>query len=147
LTKEELKALVGVYRTPNGIFFLPPAVLGRNSDGTINTSIGGTGRGANGFGSAAFDGQVFFNNAPGTTSGLERNVVNGPWFYNLDVTLAKQIRFGERYSFRVEASMFNALNRTNFAPGQSLDINSTTFGQITSTLAPRVVQVAGRFSF
>ncbi|MGI8811406.1 MAG: carboxypeptidase regulatory-like domain-containing protein [Pyrinomonadaceae bacterium] len=147
LTKQELKALVGIYTTPNGIFFLPPAVLGRNPDGTINTAIGGTGRGANGFGSATFTGQMFFNNAPGTTSGLERNVVNGPRFYNLDMTLAKQIKFGERYSFRVEASMFNALNRTNFAPGQSLDINSSNFGVITQSLSPRVVQVAGRFSF
>ena len=147
LTKEELKKLVGVYKTPNGVFFLPPSVLGRNPDGTINTSIGGTGRGANGFGSPAFQGQVFFNNAPGTTSGLERNIVNGPTFYSLDLTLAKQITFGERYSFRIEGSAFNALNLTNFAVGQSLDINSSTFGQITQALSPRIVQVAARFSF
>ena len=147
LTKDELKKLVGVYRTPNGVFFLPPEVLGRNPDGTINTAIGGTGRGANGFGTPAFQGQVFFNNAPGTTSGLERNIVNGPTYYSLDLTLAKQITFGERYSFRVEGSAFNALNITNFAVGQSLDINSTTFGQITQTLSPRIVQLAARFSF
>ncbi len=147
LTKEQLKDLIGIYKTPNGTYFINPTALGRNADGTINTSIGGTGRGANGFGQPLFQGQVFFNNAPGQTSPLERNIVNGPAFYNLDLTLAKQITFGERYSFRVEASGFNVFNNVNFAPGQSLDINSTTFGRITSTLSPRIVQLAGRFSF
>jgi hypothetical protein len=147
LTKAQLQSMVGIYTTPNGVFFLPPAVLGRNADGSINTSIGGTGRGANGFGSPTFDGQVFFNNPPGTTSSLERFIVNGPRYYNLDLSLAKTFRLGERYSFRVEGSAFNALNRTNFAVGQGLDINSTSFGQITSTLSPRIVQVAGRFNF
>src|SRR5207237_5280265 len=107
LTKEEIKAMIGIYRTPNGIFFLPPAALGRNPDGTINTAVGGTGRGANGFGSPTFPGQVFFNNAPGTTSSLERFIVNGPNYYNLDLSLAKSFRIGERVSFRVEGSAFN----------------------------------------
>lgn len=147
LNKEQLKDLLGIYRTPNGIYYINPTALGRNADGTINTAIGGTGRGSNGFGQPAFQGQVFFNNAPGQTSGLERNFINGPAFYNLDLTLAKQITFGERYSFRIEASGFNVFNRVNFAPGQTLDINSTTFGRVTSTLAPRIVQLAGRFSF
>lgn len=147
LTKAQLKDLIGVFKTPNGTYFINPTALGRNADGTINTTIGGTGRGANGFGSPTFTGQVFFNNAPGQTSGLERNILDGPTFYNLDMTLAKQINFGERYSFRVEASAFNVFNTTNFAPGQSLDINSTTFGRITSTLSPRIVQLAGRFNF
>lgn len=147
LTKEQLKDLVGIYRTPNGVFFINPTALGRNADGSINAAIGGTGRGANGFGSPTFQGQVFFNNAPGQTSGLERNILNGPTYYNLDMTLAKQIVFKERYTFRIEASAFNVFNTVNFAPGQSLDVNSTTFGRITSTLAPRIVQLAGRFSF
>jgi hypothetical protein len=147
LTKEEIKAMIGIYRTPNGIFFLPPAALGRNPDGTINTAVGGTGRGANGFGSPTFPGQVFFNNAPGTTSSLERFIVNGPNYYNLDLSLAKSFRIGERVSFRVEGSAFNVLNTTNFAVGQGLDINSTSFGQITTGLAPRIIQLAGRISF
>jgi hypothetical protein len=147
LTKAELKKLVGIYRTPNGTFFLPPAILGRNPDGTINTAIGGTGRGANGFGSPTFTGQIFFNNAPGTTSGLERNIVSGPSFLTLDMSLARRISFGERYSIQIQADAFNILNRTNFVIGQSQDVNSTSFGRITGTFAPRVIQLSGRFNF
>jgi hypothetical protein len=147
LTKDELRDLIGVYRTPNGTFYLPPSVLGRNDDGTINTAIGGTGRGANGFGSPNFTGQVFFNNAPGQTSGLERQILNGPMYYTVDLSLAKRITFGERYSFQVEANAFNAFNKTNFFVGQGQDINSTNFGRITSTLSPRIMQFAARFSF
>ncbi|HRH42401.1 MAG TPA: TonB-dependent receptor [Pyrinomonadaceae bacterium] len=146
LTKQQLKDLVGVYRTPNGIFFVNPSALGRNPDGTLQT--GRTGRGADGFGTAAFTGQVFFNNVPGSTSGLERAVVNGPAFTTLDLSLIKTFKIGERYSFKVEASAFNALNKTNFyLANQSLDINSTSFGRITVANTPRVIQLAGRFSF
>ena len=150
LTKQELKELVGIYKTPNGIFFLPPEVLGRNPDGTINTAIGGTGRGSNGFGSTPFPGQVFFNNPPGETSGLERQIVNGPSYQTLNLSLAKKINFSERYSFQVEVNAFNVLNTTNFAfgaAGQGQDINSTNFGRITTAFAPRVIQLAGRFNF
>lgn len=147
LTNDQLQQLVGVYRTPNGTFFLPPSVLGRNPDGTINTSIGGTGRGANGFGSPTFDGQVFFNNAPGSTGNLQRNIVNGPTYYTLDLALARKFAFGERYSFQIQVDAFNALNTTNFTLAQSQDINSTNFGRITSTFSPRVIQLSGRFSF
>jgi hypothetical protein len=147
LTKDELKDLVGIYRTPNGVFFLPPEVLGRNPDGTVNTAIGGTGRGANGFGAPTFQGQVFFNNAPGETGNLERQIVNGPSYQILNLSLAKRFNFGERYSIQTEINAFNALNKTNFVIAQSQDINSTNFGRITGTFAPRVIQLAARFNF
>ena len=147
LTKQELKDLVGIYRTPNGIFFLPPTVLGRNADGTINSSGGGTGRGSNGFGQPTFTGQVFFNNAPGQTSGLERSVVNGPTFYNLDVSLIKRFAIGERRSIQVQGDAFNVLNTTNFVLGQSQDINSTNFGRITGSFQARVLQLSARLNF
>ena len=146
LTKDQIKDLVGIFKVepgndrglPAGIYYINPAV--------INTS----GRAAEGFGAPAFDGQVFFNNAPGQTSGLERAFINGPWFVNLDATLAKNftIKEGVRFQLRLEA--FNALNRTNFlftSGGQLQNINSATFGRITSTFDPRVVQIGGRIDF
>ena len=147
LTKDQLKDLVGIYRTPNGIFFLPPEVLGRNPDGSFNTAIGGQGRGANGFGTPAFPGQVFFNNPPGETSSLERQIVNGPSYQIVNLSLAKRFIFSERYSFQAEISAFNVFNKTNFIIAQSQDINSQDFGRIIGTFAPRVIQVAGRFNF
>lgn len=148
LTKDELKSLAGVYRTPNGIFILPPELLGRNPDGTINTAAGGQGRGANGFATPTFMGQRFFNNAPGQTSGLERAIFNGPMRYNLDLSLIKRFVIGERFKIQVQGDLFNALNTTNFfTASQFLDINSTNFGRITSTYDPRIAQLALRLEF
>jgi hypothetical protein len=146
LTAGELQSLVGIYRTPNGIFFLPPEVLGRNADGTVNTSIGGTGRGSNGLGTS-FAGQTFFNNTPGTTSSLGRAIVDGPAFYNLDVSLIKRFVIGEKLTFQLQADLFNALNNVNFNPGQFLNINSDNFGRITTVSDARVVQLAFRVNF
>jgi hypothetical protein len=143
LTKGQIKDLFGVYKVepnnpqglPAGIYFINPAV--------INT----TGRAAEGFGTTPFDGQVFFNNAPGQTSGLERAFINGPWFVNMDATLAKNFHIKEGVRFQLRLEGFNVFNHTNFLFGQLQNINSATFGRVTSTVGPRIVQIGGRFDF
>ncbi len=143
LNKEQVKDLLGVYKleagnaqglTP-GIYYINPKV--------INT----TGRAAEGFGTTAFTGQVFFNNAPGQTSSLERAFLDGPWYFNIDATLAKSFRITESVRFQLRLEAFNALNKTNFFFGQGQNINSTTFGRVTSAFAPRIVQIGGRLDF
>jgi hypothetical protein len=137
LSKEELKELFGVFRTPNGIYFINPSVIDP-----------ATGRAANGINSAPFQGQVFFNVPPGQVGQLERNAFDGPAYFNIDASLFKNIRVREdmRVQLRVEA--FNVLNRANFVLSSQLpSINSATFGRITSTAAPRVMQFAARFEF
>jgi hypothetical protein len=146
LSADELRNLIGVFRTPNGIFYINPTALGRNADGSLNTAIGGTGRGSNGLGTN-FQGQVFFNNSPGTTSGLGRALFNGPTTYNLDMTVIKRFVIGERLSFQVQADFFNVLNTVNFSAGQFQDINSTNFGRITNVADARVTQLAFRVNF
>jgi hypothetical protein len=146
LSKQELKDLAGVYRTPNGVFFLPPEVLGRNPDGTLKP--GRDGRGVSGnFDDAPFPGQVFFRNRPGGTSGLERSILNGPTTYNLDLSLIKRFVINERFKFQLQGDLFNALNNVNFIPGQFLDINSTNFGRISDAGNARITQLAFRFEF
>ncbi len=148
LSKSELKKFAGIFKTPNGVFFLNPSVLGRNPDGTLAT--GNTGRGANGFGSTPFSGQIFFNNAPGQTSGLERAIFNGPTTFNWDVSLIKSFKITENTKFRIQADGFNVLNNVNFTPGQLLDVNGANFGRISSAIggdSNRVFQFAARFIF
>ena len=53
-------------------------------------------------------------------------------------------------STRVELRLefFNGWNHTQFDPnGISTDFNSATFGQEFSALAPRIIQLAGKFYF
>ncbi|MGH9972010.1 MAG: TonB-dependent receptor [Pyrinomonadaceae bacterium] len=146
LTKDEIKALSGVFVTPNGIFFINPSAVNRNSDGSLGT--GQTGRGANGF-DTTFAGQVFFNNNPGTTSGLERAFLNGPTTFNLDSSVLKNIRITERVRIQLRGEFFNVLNHTQFSdPGQFVSINSTNFGRISGlATAARISQFAIRVEF
>jgi hypothetical protein len=141
LTKEELKELFGVFRTPNGIYFINPSVIdpvtGRAANGTsVTTNI------------PTFDGQVFFNVPPGQVGQLERNAFDGPGYFNIDASLFKNIRIREEMRVQLRLEAFNVLNRANFVLGSQIpSINSSTFGRITSTAAPRVLQFAARFEF
>lgn len=147
LTKDQLKDLVGVFRTQNGVFFINPTALGRDAV-TGLLLPGRDGRGVSGeFDAAPFSGQVFFRNAPGQTSGLERAIVNGPTYYVFDMSLIKRFNFGERYSIQVQGDAFNILNTSNFVVAQNQDINSTNFGRITGSFAPRILQLSARFNF
>ncbi len=153
LSKDQIKDLVGIFRTPCGVFFINPSVININ----LNTCQG-TGRASEGLNEPAFPGQVFFNNGPGQTGSLENAFINGPLYVNWDASIIKNFRLGETKRFQIRAEVFNVLNRANFFAGglQSgtggvFDINSQSFGRISSTFtstgAQRVVQFAGRFEF
>jgi hypothetical protein len=150
LTTDQIKNLIGVFRTPCGVYFINPSVININT-----TTCVGTGRAAEGFGSTPFAGQVFFNNAPGQTGSLERAFINGPLYAQLDASLIKNIQLTERVRFQIRAEMFNVLNRANFAVGFTqaptqftiFNINSTNFGKFTETFDPRIIQFAGRLEF
>jgi hypothetical protein len=141
LSKGQIKDLIGIFKTPCGIYFINPSVINKDF-----TTCLGTGRAAEGFGTTPFEGQVFFNNAPGRAGNLERTFINGPVFFNWDASLIKNrpIKEDLRVQFRIEA--FNVLNRTNFFSGD-LSISSVNFGRITSAFAPRVIQLVGRLEF
>jgi hypothetical protein len=134
LTKQEIKDLFRVRRVANGVLFVDPAVTSG-------------GRGANGFGTTVFNGQVFFNAAPGDTGYLERAFINGPKYFDIDAALFKTFPIGERLRFVIRAEAFNLMNRANFFIGNTTSVNSVNFGRITQTLDPRVVQLAGRIEF
>lgn len=144
LTTDQIKNLIGIFKVNGKIYFINPSVIA--PDGSANggnvTQTPETG----------FPGQVFFRNAPGTTSSLARGFFNGPWYYNWDAGLIKNIAFNERMRLQLRAEAFNVLNRTNFFIADNsniFDIDSTTFGQIqpTSNFGPRIMQFAVRFEF
>jgi hypothetical protein len=99
---------------------------------------------------------IFANNAaaasdfvaayPGTVG--TRGILRGLNSFNTDLALSKYFRMpkeGHRIQLRAEA--FNAENRVNFG-GPSLNTASpTTFGEVGSPGAARVMQFAGRYEF
>jgi hypothetical protein len=75
-----------------------------------------------------------------------RNAILGPGYVNWDFSALKNIRLTESKQLQFRGELFNILNHTNFRLPVS-DIESATFGQIQSDVAPRVIQVALKLLF
>jgi hypothetical protein len=101
---------------------------------------------------------AFASPAPGTFSPMGRSNVPGPAFWQVDLALSRQFRVvREGYILEVRAEAFNLSNSTragvsppSLAAGNSglnLTYGTPGFGTVTSTLDPRILQMAMKFSF
>ena len=143
LTNDQIRALAGVFEANGNIYYINPSVInpttGVGSAGYIYPGLNAN---------TAFDGQAFFNVAPGQTGNVARTIINGPNYFNANVALLKNISFTETLRVQLRAEAFNVFNTVNFLNNtQFANITSTTFGQITSTGDPRIFQFAARFEF
>jgi hypothetical protein len=89
----------------------------------------------------------FTNPGPGTVGSLQLTPVSGPGRFNLDMSVIKRTRITENTNIEFRAEAFNVLNHTNFNIAQTANINSTSFGNITNTFDPRILQFAVKFNF
>ncbi len=135
LNYEQLNDLTDVRRVGNGVYFLGAGVLGPD------------GRGSAADGRAPFSGQVFFHPSQGTLGTLQRRVLYGPRFVNLDFSGEKQTRITERLSLTLRMEALNSTNTPSFFIGDQ-NIDSVNFGRITGTQsARRVVQFGAYLRF
>jgi hypothetical protein len=140
MSESEIKNLLGIYKQPDGkIYWIDPKVI----DSTTGRAVGADNLGN----TATFDGQVFFNPAANAVGNLPILAFDGPPQFRIDLALSKRFRMGERYRFEVKGEAFNLTNTPSFSRGD-MDINSTTFGRLTSVnVNSRVVQLSARFDF
>jgi len=118
---------IGVFKTPGGIFFVNPNLLDltRDASGKVTTSKLKAG--------------LMTAPAPGTLGNFPINSLDGPSYFNFDMSLIKRIRITERVRFELKATAINILNHPNFVfPVNStgggtnvLNFDSTTFGLVT----------------
>ncbi len=128
LTYEQLNAATEVRKVGNGVYFLNAGLLGPD------------GRGSAADGRAPFAGQGFTHPTEGTLGSLQRRILRGPRFINLDLSAEKQTRITERISATIRMEALNATNTPSFFIGDQ-NIDSVNFGRITGTQsARRVVQ-------
>jgi hypothetical protein len=66
---------------------------------------------------------------------LGRNVVIGPAFSNVDVSIGKRLTLAGRYHLELRAEAFDVLNHANLGPPGNI-VGSPTFGKITRTRLP-----------
>ncbi|MGB7846980.1 MAG: TonB-dependent receptor [Candidatus Acidiferrum sp.] len=105
--------------------------------------------------------QVVADPSLATYGTLPRNFLRGPGYINFDMAFSKTTAITERTKLEFRAEFFNLFNHANFlnpgatnngngifsGGGSGTNINSSGFGQITSTYDPRIIQLALRLSF
>jgi hypothetical protein len=69
----------------------------------------------------------------GTFGNLRRNQVFGPGFGDIDLSVFKNTKLGEKATLQLRAEMFNLYNRNNYAqPGGTF--GSSSFGKVSDTI-------------
>ncbi len=131
---EEFKRNVGVYKTPQGVFFVNPTLV------NITTNANGT------LQAATLKDGILGTPVPGHFGNFPRNAMNSPSFFQVDFGVLKRTRITERANVEFRAEFFNLFNTVNFFSG-SLAFDAVRFGQITGTYGSRIGQLALRINF
>lgn len=76
-----------------------------------------------------------------------RNILRGPGYASVDVSLVRRLRLGGGRSLTLEAQAFNLFNRTNYDLPELYVDEPATFGTILSAKSARQVQLAFRVDF
>ncbi|MCU1262877.1 MAG: hypothetical protein JWO80_5762, partial [Bryobacterales bacterium] len=83
---------------------------------------------------------------PGQIGNEGRNVVWGPGFNQVDLSLFKNFAITEQQQLQLRIEAFNAFNHARFSqPGATL--GSPTFGAITAAADGRIFQLAVKYTF
>jgi hypothetical protein len=83
-----------------------------------------------------------------TTETTERpGAIRGPGFWRTDLSLFKNMKFGERVSGQLRWETFNTFNHTNPICCASFNFTSSLFDKVTSTRDPRIMQLGLKLNF
>jgi outer membrane receptor protein involved in Fe transport len=94
-----------------------------------------------------FDTTAFTQNPLGTFGNAQRNSILGPAYVNLDLGFGRRFKFTESRDFQFRAEAFNVLNHTNLSdPGSNLSAAST-YGRVTASSDPRIIQLSAKIHF
>jgi hypothetical protein len=131
----------------NGVTYFPgwkqvadPAIAGLTSLNNVNTT-------STNFAIQDSNGRIVLQNpSPGTVGNVGRNTITGPNIVGFDVNAIKRIRMGESREFELRVDVVNMLNHPNFG-NPTTNINSTSFGQITTATGARRFTLNARVNF
>jgi hypothetical protein len=88
-------------------------------------------------------------NALGTPGDASRRSFSGPGEFNFDLALLKSFRFSEARALEFRLESFNTFNHAQFFGPASVNgnVNSALFGQVVKAAAPRLLQLALKYTF
>lgn len=126
---------------PGGIGIDPSTVPPR-ADLLPGVSVGGNNSRFEWFNPAAF------TDAIGHFGTAGRGILLSPGIENWDMAAIRNIRLTERISFQLRGEFFNTFNHTNFILTSSgLNVDTSTFGKLTSAHNPRIIQLGAKLYF
>jgi hypothetical protein len=138
-THQQISSQLGVFVQPNGVVYgINPNLISPDGTGIpgapqLSCTPAVTGG--------------FCNPQPGEVGNLQLDAFDGPAYFDWDLSAGKEFGITERFKLRFRAEAFNVLNHPVFFMGNQ-NINSTTFGQSTSTVStPRILQLSLRLKF
>jgi hypothetical protein len=155
-------AISGVTRFSSG---LPVTLINPNDTaliGSFNNGVNGNGFSDLDVASGPLDlnhnprnGEPYFNTSLfslptlGSPGNASRRFFYGPGMNNWDMALLKDTPLTESKSLEFRLETFNTFNHAQFFGPSSVDgnINDSTFGQVISAMAPRLMQAALKFRF
>ncbi len=89
---------------------------------------------------------IAVNPRPGTIGSYSQTYLEGPGSLRFDVNLTKTFSFKEGRELQLRADAINLLNTPQFG-NPDVNINSNTFGRITTASGERIVVLNARISF
>jgi hypothetical protein len=128
ITFAEFKKNIGLFKTPTGVFFVNPNLLNITVSPTTGKAT-----------AATLKAGLISAPDPGTFGNFPINSLDGPSYFNFDLSVTKRIRITERVRFEIKGTAINVLNHPNFAfPVTStgagtnvINFDSTSFGRVT----------------
>jgi hypothetical protein len=93
-----------------------------------------------------FNTAAFVFPARGTFGNAGRNIVDGPGYQNVNLSLVKNTQILEELNLQFRAEFFNLFNHPNFNLPDSF-LGSPTFGRISSAREPRHIQFGVKLLF
>ena len=84
--------------------------------------------------------------APGFFGNASTGSITGPGVIDFDMALYKDFKIWEQHTIQFRSEFFNIFNHTNFS-GVSTSLGAGNFGQVTSALDPRIIELVLRYQF
>jgi outer membrane receptor protein involved in Fe transport len=124
-----------------GLGILPGAASAR-PNAICNPNFGATGDRFQWFNTSCFATPV-----SGTVGNEGRGIVYGPGLHRWDLSLSKNVRFGEAFRLQIRGEATNVFNHTNPNTLGTTSTTTSTFGQVTAYRDPRIIQIGAKFYF
>jgi hypothetical protein len=133
---ETIRKNTGIYRRPEGVFWLNPDLLNISVSPVTGLAT-----------SATLKPGFFRFPEAGELGYLGESMFRSPSFFQADFGIMKRTRVSETTSVEFRGELFNAFNNANFIANQDTVLDSQQFGRIIDTFPARSMQLSLRLNF